>query len=523
MLEAGTLFERYEILSLLGAGGMGEVYRAQDTHLARTVALKVLRPGVDRKRLFREAQATAALQHPNAVAIYDVGEENGVPFLMMELLRGKTLTAYFGDSAVPVRQKITWLVQVGRALAAAHEVSVVHRDIKPENIFITSSATAKVLDFGLARAFSGESSGEGRNAHAHLGTLTAAHPRGMGPGTPLYMAPEQFMDRPLDGRSDQFALALVAYELLSGSLPWDPDGNVASLLAQVLMAPAPPLSARAPGAPASMTAAVMRALTKDPAGRFARMDDFVAAMERALVEDDPYGQTLLPEAAGDLHAQSSPRGSSPPVSPRVGAATEVTAIDFLGAFSRALQAAVLPDDATGGEWEAFVAHRVFDFADGARLRCCAKECKAPGRVGPLAGRKGIGKHRLKKDSFSFTLYKEWLDYSLPLAIVEHVVDTDAEQLFDKIWDVLFAFAPLRVVLTYAEDEASVRDLIERLQSLAALSGWRYPGGVDDIILIGHEGMDPMAWRVVRRSPGGPGWLDTGLLPASDAGPPSPLP
>jgi serine/threonine protein kinase len=499
-------FERYEILSQLGAGGMGEVYRARDTQLARTVALKVLRAGLDSKRLLREAQATAALQHPHAVAIYDVGEEQGTPFLVMEFLQGQTLGAYLGDSSVSVRQKVTWLMQVGAALAAAHELSVVHRDIKPDNIFITTEGVAKVLDFGLARGFHGEApEGERRM----LGTLTAHQPQSLGPGTPLYMAPEQFKGEPADGRTDQFALGLVGYELLSGGLPWQADGNLPYLLAQVLMTPPPPLAGRVPGLPPTLQAAILRALAKDPAERFAHMTAFVEALGRSLIEDDPLAQTQLPppEASPRLAAAAKPPSSL--TSSR--AASPLVAASFLEFLARSLRAAGMPEEPDEDEVEAFIAHRVFDIADSARLHCAARECKRPGRVGLLASRPGKSRHELKKALFSFSLFKEWGEYSLPVCIAEHVDGASEDDFLGELWELLAAFAPLRVALSCVEDEDAVAALFALVLEESAASGWHYPPGTADLVLLRIEGAPGLDWRVLHRPAGSGLWIDAGSV------------
>ncbi len=501
-------FERYEILSQLGVGGMGEVYRARDTQLARTVALKVLRQGLDSNRLLREARATAALQHPHAVAIFDVGEENGRPFLVMELLQGQALSAYFENSSVTLRQKVSWLMQVGEALAAAHEMAIVHRDIKPDNIFITTDGTAKVLDFGLARAFTSDlPEGDDRQ----LGTLTAAHPHAISPGTPLYMAPEQFKGKVADGRTDQFALALVAYELLSGRLPWSAEGNFASLLAQVLMAPPPSLADLVPGLPSSLAAAVLRALSKDPDERFQTMTDFVNTLAHSLTEEDALAQTQIPRESGshtDHHTALS-AGRRSALAPR--AASPLPAATFLESLARSLQAAPLPDQADEGEVQAFLAHRLFDIADHERLHATAKECKRPGRLGTLASRPGITRHELKKSNFFVSFFKEWSDHSLPACIIEQVAGESEEGFLGDLWELLAAFAPLRVAITEANHEADLEALLTLLRNESTASGWHYPDSTEDLVLICLTRASLIDWRVVHRAAGSGLWRDAGSL------------
>jgi eukaryotic-like serine/threonine-protein kinase len=162
MLKPGDTFERYTIDAAIGHGGMGVVYRAHDSRLDRRVALKVLGGGVDRgqgdgdARLLREARAAAALDHPNAVSIFDVGEHEGATYIVMELVSGRTLREVVGDASVPVATRVTWLADVARALAAAHRRGLVHRDIKPENVMVRDDGVVKVLDFGIARRIAGQ-------------------------------------------------------------------------------------------------------------------------------------------------------------------------------------------------------------------------------------------------------------------------------------------------------------------------------------------------------------------------------
>jgi serine/threonine protein kinase len=210
-LGPGDTFERYTIQEMIGRGGMGEVYCAVDTRLLRKVALKVIRPDRNLEwneaiaRLFREARAAAALTHPNAVAIFDLGEVDGTFFLVMELVRGTPLRAFVGDARVPLDVKLGWLAGIARALSAAHDAGIVHRDVKPGNIMITSEGVAKVLDFGLAKAVD-----DPEGFRTKVGDLI---------GTPRYMSPEQRAGAETDARTDQYAFGITAAELLSGVHP----------------------------------------------------------------------------------------------------------------------------------------------------------------------------------------------------------------------------------------------------------------------------------------------------------------
>src|SRR5262245_50597310 len=212
-LRPDEKFGRYTSRALVGQGGMGIVYRAHDTHLDRTVALKVLRADEDddsgksaqkkesgAARLLREGRAAAAILHPHAVAIFDVGEWEGTPFIAMELVEGRTLRSYVGDTRIPLKRRIQWLVDVGSALAAAHRRGVVHRDVKPENVIVGEDLSVKVLDFGIARRAHGG---------VPLASGSAVPLDSTVFGSPRYMAPEQLRGEALDGRTDEFAWGIL--------------------------------------------------------------------------------------------------------------------------------------------------------------------------------------------------------------------------------------------------------------------------------------------------------------------------
>ena len=210
-LAPGTRLGPYEITGRIGAGGMGEVYKARDTRLDRIVAIKVLPAAFiadpDRRARFeREAQAIAALSHPNILAIHDTGVHGGQMFVVTELLEGETLRDRLHVGGVPVRKAIECAVQIARALAAAHEKAIVHRDLKPENIFLLADGQVKLIDFGLAKA---------QVNRGDLETMPGTEP-GTVMGTVGYMAPEQVRGLTVDARADLFALGAVLYEMLSG-------------------------------------------------------------------------------------------------------------------------------------------------------------------------------------------------------------------------------------------------------------------------------------------------------------------
>src|SRR5438093_3199079 len=201
--SVGDHLGRFEILGPLGAGGMGEVYRARDSQLGRDVAIKVLPASfaddADRRRRFeQEAKAAGTLNHPNILAVYDVGVEAGQLYIVTEILEGETLQARIAARPLPARKAIDYALQIAHGLAAAHERGVVHRDIKPENLFVTRDGRVKILDFGLAKLTHAE---EGSGLQTNLPTAAAATEPGVVLGTLGYMAPEQVRGRPADARS----------------------------------------------------------------------------------------------------------------------------------------------------------------------------------------------------------------------------------------------------------------------------------------------------------------------------------
>jgi serine/threonine-protein kinase len=315
MLKPGSSFERYTIDALIGQGGMGCVYRAHDPRLERSVAIKVISDGgvspESTSRLLREARGAAALDHPNAVAIFDVGEAEGTPYIVMELVDGQTLRGAVGQATVPTDLKVGWLVDVARALAAAHRKGLVHRDVKPENVMVRADGVVKVLDFGIARRTAADVDPTAATSQA-LPTLTA---EGSRLGTPLYMAPEQIRGDGLDGRADQFSWGVLAYELLGGRPPWRGGADALAIAASILTDDPAEAVLSAAGVPARVRAVVLRALSKRPAFRFASMDDVVRALEAAARGEEapavrtapsPRAATPPPSAAPPLAAPTSP-------------------------------------------------------------------------------------------------------------------------------------------------------------------------------------------------------------------------
>jgi len=275
-LAAGTRLGPYEILSPLGAGGMGEVYRARDSRLGREVAVKVLPDRLGDgtnalERFHREARAIAALSHPNILAIHDVGEANGKSFAIMELLEGETLRSRLAASAIPPRKSVEYSLQIARGLAAAHDRGIVHRDLKPENVFLTSSGYVKILDFGLALLAPGAPS-----IDLSLSPTVGTQP-GIVLGTAGYMSPEQVRGRPLDHRSDLFSLGAILYEMLTGRRAFHGE-SAADLLIGVLQQD-PMTGNTGTQIPPDLARIVSHCLEKEPGERFQNARDLAFALE----------------------------------------------------------------------------------------------------------------------------------------------------------------------------------------------------------------------------------------------------
>ena len=282
-LAVGDHLDRYVIEAVIGEGGMGRVYRAYDEHLHRFVALKVLRtddpgPGAA-ERLLREARAAAALDHPNAVSVFDAGVLDGTIYIAMEYVDGTSLRTFVpphGTASAELR--LRWLVDVARALAAAHERGLVHRDVKPENVLVRKDSVVKVLDFGIAKRVDIVSvDPESPTLSPSDGLQTMS---GTLVGTPRYMSPEQVRGDVVDGRSDQFSWGVLAYELLAGDIPWVAATDGPKLFAAVVRQPAAPL--RVPGLPEAVSDVVLRALEKRAGDRLPSMHDVVASLEPLL-------------------------------------------------------------------------------------------------------------------------------------------------------------------------------------------------------------------------------------------------
>jgi hypothetical protein len=283
----------YRILAILGHGGMGVVYKAEDVQLERLVALKAMLPGLaassaNRQRFLREARAAAKIEHDHIVAIYQVGEDRGVPFLAMPLLQGESLNDRLQrEPRLPVSEVLRISRETAVGLAAAHDRGLIHRDIKPANLWLeANSGRVKLLDFGLARAA------------AENSNLTAT---GAILGTPAYMSPEQASGKAVDGRTDLFSLGCVMYRLTTGELPFKGSDPISTLMAVAMEQPPAPIQLNAEVPPA-LSRLVMELLAKSPADRLASARDVIGQLrdieQGTLVEgNNPVRADVLPAAA----------------------------------------------------------------------------------------------------------------------------------------------------------------------------------------------------------------------------------
>jgi serine/threonine protein kinase/Tfp pilus assembly protein PilF len=277
-LTSGTKLGDYEVKSLLGSGGMGEVYRARDSRLGRDVAIKVLPSSLsadsDRLRRFeQEARAAAALNHPNILAVHQMGTYEGAPYLVSELLEGETLREQIKRGRLSMRKAIDYGVQIARGLAAAHEKGIVHRDLKPENLFVTKDGRVKILDFGLAKLTQPQSSSE----HS-APTFTEGTEAGVVMGTVGYMAPEQVRGQAADHRADIFAFGAILYEMLAGKRPFQKPTSPETMSA-ILNEDPPGISQVTANIAPALQRVVHRCLEKNPEQRFQSASDLAFALD----------------------------------------------------------------------------------------------------------------------------------------------------------------------------------------------------------------------------------------------------
>jgi serine/threonine protein kinase/Tol biopolymer transport system component len=305
-LAAGTKLGRYEIRSKIGEGGMGEVYRARDEKLNRDVAIKVLPAALsenaDRLNLFeQEAQAVGALNHPNILAVYDVGVDDRAPYVVSELLEGETLRERMAGAALPQRKAIDYALQVARGLAAAHEKGIVHRDIKPDNIFLTDDGRVKILDFGLAKLIATDQT----QSQTEVPTRKVNTDPGTVMGTMGYMSPEQLKGQATDHRTDIFSFGAILYEMLSGKRAFLGD-SMAETMSAILREDPPDLSETNKTISPALERVVRHCLEKNPAERFHSARDLAFAVESLSGSATSSDQTL----PTSMSATTADRGSS---------------------------------------------------------------------------------------------------------------------------------------------------------------------------------------------------------------------
>ncbi|HEY7573639.1 MAG TPA: protein kinase [Thermoanaerobaculia bacterium] len=317
-LAAGARLGPYEIVGLLGSGGMGDVYRARDERLKREVAVKVLPASfahdADRLRRFeQEAQSAGGLNHPNITAVHDLGTHDGSPYIVTELLEGETIRARLSGGAVSPRKAIDYAVQIAKGLAAAHEKGIVHRDLKPENVFLTKDGRVKILDFGLAKLTQTETAS---GAQTNLPTAAGTEP-GVVMGTLGYMSPEQVKGKAADSRSDIFSFGAILYEMLCGSRAFHRE-SAAETMSAILREEPPDLSATNRSIQPGLERIVRHCLEKNPEERFFSARDLAFDLE-ALSE-------LSGPTAGPAVAAAAPAGRKGPSWALFGAAVVATAL-----------------------------------------------------------------------------------------------------------------------------------------------------------------------------------------------------
>jgi serine/threonine protein kinase len=342
MIGSGTVFGPYTVIEKIGAGGMGEVYRALDTRLEREVALKLIsdiylvpdpaaspspagtphsRAQLSRERFLREARAVATLNHPNICAIYDVGEQEGQPYLVMELLHGETLQQYLSHHHLSPTEVISLGQQAASALAAAHSRGIIHRDIKPANLFVAESGRdrkqLKILDFGVAKKQGAEASLDSRYFDSQNNTATTTDAGVMGLTTPgstfgtaAYMSPEQAKGDPLDHRTDLFSLGSVLYEMATGRPPFG-DRSTAGVFAALLMKDPPLVSSLNPAMPSALDSIIAKLLAKDRDQRYHSADEVLADLEGVSAS-----ASSPPAGTGQVAVYTTPPAPvSPPLPP----------------------------------------------------------------------------------------------------------------------------------------------------------------------------------------------------------------
>ena len=352
LLAAGARLGPYEIVTPLGAGGMGEVYRARDTRLNRTVAIKILSADMAadpqrQARFRREARAISSLTHPHICTLHDVGEQDGLDFLVMEYLAGETLAHRLLRGALPLEDALRIGAQLADALDAAHRQGLTHRDLKPANVMLAATG-AKVLDFGLAKWHEGESAAPISVTLPPVpSTLTQV---GAVVGTLQYMAPEQVEGKPADARSDLFALGAILYEMTTGRKAFE-GPTATSVMAAILSSTPPPMSTLQPVTPPALDRVVRKCLAKDPSRRWQSAADL--RDELAWIADDPAATSTGPTTSAAMTVSSKGRSVAAWTTAAAAAVLAVLVALFLGrsaspGLSLPMHFTVLPPDSTSG-------------------------------------------------------------------------------------------------------------------------------------------------------------------------------
>ena len=331
----GQVIGHYRVLEKIGSGAMGEVFRARDERLGRDVALKLIRPASsdnpDHLRRFElEARAAAALNHPNIVAVYDVGFSDGTPYIVCELLEGQTLRKRLSEGALPVRVALDYALQIVQGLIAAHDRRIVHRDLKPENLFVTTDGRVKILDFGVAKLQSAP-----EDSARSVEELTTVTRSGAVIGTVAYMSPEQLRSKPVDHRSDIFSVGAILYEMLAGRRAFRGETEVDTMTAVLLENP-PEIDLEQARVPESILQIVRHCLEKEPENRFQSSRDLAFALEtlssssggrKTLLKRSPRQASVVPWALAGVASGSDAATSGKSVARPTGS-SNLPASDF---------------------------------------------------------------------------------------------------------------------------------------------------------------------------------------------------
>ena len=307
----GKKILHYQLVDKIGAGGMGEIYKAEDSRLNRLVAVKILSPGMStdperKRRFFQEAQAASALNHPNIITLYDIVSEGDMQCIVMEYISGKTLRDLTPAGGLPPAQALQYAAQIASALRAAHAAGLIHRDLKPSNIMVTTSGLIKVLDFGLAKWVDSSLTGQTGDQSTMETALTR---EGSIIGTVSYMSPEQAEGKRVDARSDIFSFGSVLYEMLTGRRAFEGRSGI-STLSSILRDDVKPIYEAAPDVPPLLEQIVLRCLHKEPAARWQSMQEIEGALINLQRQVDPEGHFASPIPAGQMPLVPAPAATS---------------------------------------------------------------------------------------------------------------------------------------------------------------------------------------------------------------------